>query len=157
MKTSLLLVEGCFHMLGAQGLWAGRNIYHAAPDVTLDLGFFCLTSSEGLPPFSRLFTISMGHSDPNPTDSNMLSILGISNWMRDLRNYMFATNRQQARIQSEWPKDHPIHSPLTTHKGMASWWVWDRGHVSKQVWHDKEDLDPLPCSNVLSVEHRPKD
>jgi hypothetical protein len=26
-------------MLGAQGLWAGRDLYHATPAVTLDLGF----------------------------------------------------------------------------------------------------------------------
>jgi hypothetical protein len=46
-------------MVGAQGLWAGRDIYRATPAVTRDLVFF---------------------------------------WSH--------------------PKDRPIHSPLTTHKGM---------------------------------------
>jgi hypothetical protein len=39
-------------MLGAQGLWAGRYLYHATPTVTQDLGF--LVSSEG-PPHSVAF------------------------------------------------------------------------------------------------------
>jgi hypothetical protein len=33
-------------MLGAQGLWAGRDLYRATPAVTGDLGFFSV-SSEG--------------------------------------------------------------------------------------------------------------
>jgi hypothetical protein len=33
-------------MLGAQGLWAGRDFYRATSAMTLDLGF--LVSSEGL-------------------------------------------------------------------------------------------------------------
>jgi hypothetical protein len=35
-------------MLGAQGLWEGRNLYRATPVVTWGLGF--LVSSEGLSP-----------------------------------------------------------------------------------------------------------
>jgi hypothetical protein len=54
------------------------------------------------------------------------------------------------------PKDCPIQSPLTTHKRMASCWGGDRSNVSKQMWHDKYNLDPRQCSKVLSAEHRLK-
>jgi hypothetical protein len=39
-------------MLGAQGLWAGRDLYCATPDVTQDLGFSSLIRRTA--PFSRL-------------------------------------------------------------------------------------------------------
>jgi hypothetical protein len=40
-------------MLGAQGLWAGRDLYRASPAVTRGLGFYGLIKRTA--PFSRLF------------------------------------------------------------------------------------------------------
>jgi hypothetical protein len=55
-------------MLGAHGLWAGRDLYRATSVVTRDLGFF------GLIPFSRLFTtykkIWKIYSNPRPHGSH---------------------------------------------------------------------------------------
>jgi hypothetical protein len=55
----------------------------------------------------------------------------------------------RSRLSRSHPKVYSIQSPLTTHKGMISCWGWDRGPASKQVWHDKDYLDPPPCSKVL--------
>jgi hypothetical protein len=82
-------------MLGAQGLWAGRDLFRATSAVTRSLGFSGLIRRTT--PFSR---------------------------------------------------------PLRHTKGMASCLGWDRGPVSKQVWHDKkDDLDPIPAqrSRVPSI------
>jgi hypothetical protein len=45
-------------MLGAQGLWAGRDLYCATPAVTQDLGFFGLIRRTA--PFSRLLRHKRG-------------------------------------------------------------------------------------------------
>jgi hypothetical protein len=45
-------------MLGAQGLWAGRDLYHATPAVTRDLSFSGLIW--GTAPFSRLLRHTRG-------------------------------------------------------------------------------------------------
>jgi hypothetical protein len=45
-------------MLGAQGLWAGRDLYHATPAVTQDLGFCYLIRRTV--PFSRLLWHAWG-------------------------------------------------------------------------------------------------
>jgi hypothetical protein len=45
-------------ILGAQGLWAGRDLYHATPAVTRDLGFSGLIQRTA--PFSRLLRHSRG-------------------------------------------------------------------------------------------------
>jgi hypothetical protein len=41
--------QGCKfrHMLGAQGLWAGRDLYRATPTATRDLGFYGLIRKTG--------------------------------------------------------------------------------------------------------------
>jgi hypothetical protein len=59
METSPLPVKGCKFrpMLGAQGLWAGRDLYHA-PAVTRDLGFSGLIRRTV--PFSRLLRHTRG-------------------------------------------------------------------------------------------------
>jgi hypothetical protein len=51
------LSGGCHHyrwlgckfrpMLGAQGLWAGRDLYRATPTATRDLGLYCLIRKTG--------------------------------------------------------------------------------------------------------------
>jgi hypothetical protein len=46
------------HMLGAQGLWAGRDLYRARPTVTRDLGFSGLIRRTA--PFSRLLRHTRG-------------------------------------------------------------------------------------------------
>jgi hypothetical protein len=45
-------------MLGAQGLWAGRDLYRATPAVTRGLGFFGLMRRTA--PFSRLLRHTRG-------------------------------------------------------------------------------------------------
>jgi hypothetical protein len=45
-------------MLGAQGLWAGRDLYRATPTVTRDLGFFGLIRRTAL--FGRLLRHTRG-------------------------------------------------------------------------------------------------
>jgi hypothetical protein len=45
-------------MFGAQGLWAGRDLYHATPAVTRDLGFSSLIRRTA--PFSRLLRHTRG-------------------------------------------------------------------------------------------------
>jgi hypothetical protein len=45
-------------MLGAQGLWAGRDLYRATPTMTRDLGFFGLVRRTA--PFSRLLRHTRG-------------------------------------------------------------------------------------------------
>jgi hypothetical protein len=45
-------------MLGAQGLWAGRDLYRATPTVTRDLGFSGLIRRTA--PFSRLLLHTRG-------------------------------------------------------------------------------------------------
>ena len=45
-------------MLGAQGLWAGRDLYRATPAVTRGLGFFGLIRRTA--PFSRLLRYTRG-------------------------------------------------------------------------------------------------
>jgi hypothetical protein len=45
-------------MLGAQGLWAGRDLYRATPTVSRDLGFSGLIRRTA--PFSRLLRLTMG-------------------------------------------------------------------------------------------------
>ena len=47
-------------MLGAQGLWAGRDLYRATPAVTRDLGFSGLIRRTA--PFSRLLRHTRGFS-----------------------------------------------------------------------------------------------
>jgi hypothetical protein len=42
-------------MIGAQGLWAGRDLYHATPAVKRDLGFSGLIRRTA--PFSRLIEV----------------------------------------------------------------------------------------------------
>jgi hypothetical protein len=57
METSPLPVKGCKiyrPMLGAQGLWAGRDPYRATPAVTGGLGFSGLIRSRRTAPFCRL-------------------------------------------------------------------------------------------------------
>jgi hypothetical protein len=60
METSLLPVKGCKFrpMLGAQGHWAGRDLYRATPAVTRDLGFSGLIRRTA--PFSRLLRHTRG-------------------------------------------------------------------------------------------------
>jgi hypothetical protein len=45
-------------MLGAQGLWAGRDLYRATPAVTRDFGFSGLIRWTA--PFSRLLRLTRG-------------------------------------------------------------------------------------------------
>ena len=49
-------------MLGAQGLWAGRDLYRATPTVTRDLGFSGLIRRTA--PFSRLLRHTRGCGGP---------------------------------------------------------------------------------------------
>jgi hypothetical protein len=49
-------------MLGAQGLWAGRDLYRATPAVTLDLDFSSLIRRTT--PFSRLLRYTRGCGGP---------------------------------------------------------------------------------------------
>ena len=49
-------------MLGAQGLWAGRDLYGATPAVTRDLGFSGLIRRTA--PFSRLLRHAWGCGGP---------------------------------------------------------------------------------------------
>jgi hypothetical protein len=49
-------------MLGAQGLWAGRDLYRATPAVTRDLGFSGLIRRTA--PFSRLLRHAWGCGGP---------------------------------------------------------------------------------------------
>jgi hypothetical protein len=49
-------------MLGAQGLWAGRDLYRATPAVTRDLGFSSLIRR--IAPFSRLLEHTRGCGEP---------------------------------------------------------------------------------------------
>jgi hypothetical protein len=60
METSPLSVKGAKFrpMLGAQGLWAGRDLYCATPAVTRDLGFSALIRRTA--PFSRLLRHTRG-------------------------------------------------------------------------------------------------
>jgi hypothetical protein len=60
METSPLPVKGCKFrpMLGAQGLWAGRDLYRATPAVTRDLGFSGLIRRTA--PFGRLLQHTRG-------------------------------------------------------------------------------------------------
>jgi hypothetical protein len=48
--------------LGAYGLWAGRDLYHATPAVTWDLGFSGLIQRTA--PFSRLLRHTEGCAGP---------------------------------------------------------------------------------------------
>ena len=48
-------------MLGAQGLWAGRDLYRATPAVTQDLGFSGLIRRTSL--FSRLLRHTRGYGE----------------------------------------------------------------------------------------------
>jgi hypothetical protein len=81
METSLLLMKGWKFrpMLGAQGLWAGRDRYHATPAVTLGLGFFGLIRRTA--PFNRLLRHtkwcgeSILSSNPNPHGSPFSHLL----------------------------------------------------------------------------------
>jgi hypothetical protein len=60
MEASPLPVKDCKlkPMLGAQGLWAGRDLYRATPAVTKDLGFSGLIRRTA--PFSRLLRHTRG-------------------------------------------------------------------------------------------------
>jgi hypothetical protein len=49
-------------MLGAQGLWAGRDLFRATPAVTRDLGFSGLIRRTA--PFSRLLRHAWGYGGP---------------------------------------------------------------------------------------------
>jgi hypothetical protein len=49
-------------MLGAQGIWAGRDLYRATPAVTRGLGFSSLIRRTA--PFSRLLWHSRGYRGP---------------------------------------------------------------------------------------------
>jgi hypothetical protein len=49
-------------MLGAQGLWAGRDLYRATPPVTRGLGFSCLIRRTA--PISRLLRHAWGYGGP---------------------------------------------------------------------------------------------
>jgi hypothetical protein len=51
-------------MIGAQGLWAGRDLYRATPTVTRDLGFSGLIRRTA--PFSRLLRHTRGCGGSNP-------------------------------------------------------------------------------------------
>jgi hypothetical protein len=65
METLPLPVNGCIIyslMLGAQGLWAGRDFYRVTPAVTHGLGF--LVSFEWPSPFSRLLRHARGCGGP---------------------------------------------------------------------------------------------
>jgi hypothetical protein len=52
-------------ILGAQGLWAGRDLYHATPAVTRDLRWvFCFcVSSKWSPPFSSHLRHTLGDAE----------------------------------------------------------------------------------------------
>ena len=60
METTPLPVKGCKirPMLGAQGPWAGRDLYRATPAVTRGLGFSGLIRRTA--PFSRLLRHTRG-------------------------------------------------------------------------------------------------
>jgi hypothetical protein len=51
-----------FRLLGAQGLWAGRDLYRVTPAVTRDIGFFGLIRMTA--PFSRLLRHAWGCGGP---------------------------------------------------------------------------------------------
>jgi hypothetical protein len=61
-------------MLGAQGLWAGRDLYRATPNVTRDLGFFGLIRRTA--PFSRLLRHARGSRGPIPPRI----LTGVTKW-----------------------------------------------------------------------------
>jgi hypothetical protein len=48
-------------MFSAQGLWAGRDFYHATPAVTRGLGFSCLIRTT---PYNRLLWLPKGCGGP---------------------------------------------------------------------------------------------
>jgi hypothetical protein len=60
-----------------------------------------------------------------------------------------------SRFSRSHQKDRPIQLPFTIHIGMVSCWGWDRGPVSKQVRHNKNDLDPPLCPKFLSSDNWP--
>jgi hypothetical protein len=71
-------------MLGAQSLWAGRDLYRAPPAVTRGLGFSGLIWRTA--PFSRLFrhTMGCGESNLNPDPHRCVEKRGVfvSTWLQ---------------------------------------------------------------------------
>jgi hypothetical protein len=64
-------------IFGAQGLWAGRDLYQATPAVTCGLGFTCLIRRTA--PFNRLLRLARGpfgmrrtYSNPDPHGSHSI-------------------------------------------------------------------------------------
>jgi hypothetical protein len=57
-ENTCIRAAKCRPMLGAQGLWAGKDLYHATPVVTWDLGFSGLIRRTA--PFSHLLWHTKG-------------------------------------------------------------------------------------------------
>jgi hypothetical protein len=90
-------------MLGAQGLWAGRDLYRATSVVTWELSFSGLIRRTA--PFSRLLRYTMGRG------VNVLYMhIRLLRYTRGCGESTYVFYSGSSRV--------PIQSPLTTHNWM---------------------------------------
>jgi hypothetical protein len=83
-------------MLGAQGLWAGRDLYRATPAVTRGLGFSGLIRRTA--PFSRFLQHTRGCGGPFLT---RILTGKFSTIIRDVRCYVMEQKHSDCR-QWQW-------------------------------------------------------
>jgi hypothetical protein len=97
-------------VLGAQGLWTGRDLYRATPVVTRDLGFSGLIRRTT--PFSRLLPhegMWRIYSNPDPHGDALLDHYLENDWI----TVIWTTTRGQSSRQ--WLDHHLDHGWMTCH------------------------------------------
>jgi hypothetical protein len=170
METSPLPVKGC--KIGAQGLWAGRDLYHATPTVTRDLGFSGLIRRTA--PYSRLQGMWRIYSNPGPHGKTFwrIDVPFVQKLLRDNNkklavsfNHTFrytddvlSINNHNSTWYPVYPDELEIKDTKESNKSASYYLIqciYSNDRLTTTLYDRRDDFDfaivnfPFLCSNIL--------